>query len=188
MERKKKNAENERKAKKLREKEEQSAMDEMTIVESMNRTFVYESQMRLEGEEEAHSFNLFLPTLITKFMDFKPISADVFQERMRWRGGNTYKSAEISLDSTLIRSPHDFKKYFNNLIDLRANDEFDYTQSRRGAQLGGLFELDVPNAEYLLKINISADQQVVFQIACFESESAIATFLLQGLTFLFKKP
>jgi len=137
--------------------------------------------------QNADNFTLFLPTLITKFMEFKPITAAVFLERMKWRGGNTYKTEEIVVDSSLIRSPNDFKKYFNHLIDLRSADEHDYTQNRRSVRLGGLFELDVPNAEYLLQINMNADGQVVFQVASFESESRIATFLLQGLIFLFKQ-
>jgi len=56
LERKKKNADNERKAKLLRDKEEQSGIDEMTIIESMNRSVVYESQVRFEEEkEEVHN-------------------------------------------------------------------------------------------------------------------------------------
>ena len=51
MERKKKTAEREARTNKLREKEDQPIIDEMTLVESMNKTVVYESQL-LQGEEE----------------------------------------------------------------------------------------------------------------------------------------
>jgi nuclear GTP-binding protein len=55
LERKKKNVENERKAKLLRDKEDQSALDEMTIIEANNRSVVYESQYKVEEEKyDAH--------------------------------------------------------------------------------------------------------------------------------------
>lgn len=52
LERKRKNEDNERKAKLLRDKEEQAALDEMTLVESLNKAVVYESQLIAAIEEE----------------------------------------------------------------------------------------------------------------------------------------
>lgn len=52
LERKRKNQDNEKKAKLLREKEEQAALDEMTIVESLNKAVVYESQLQAAIAEE----------------------------------------------------------------------------------------------------------------------------------------
>lgn len=56
LERKKKNAaENERKAKLLKNKEEEPALDEMTIIEANNRSVVYESKYKIEeAKNEAH--------------------------------------------------------------------------------------------------------------------------------------
>lgn len=56
LERKKKNqAENERKAKLLKDKEDQAALDEMTVIEASNRSVIYESQYKAEEEKrEAH--------------------------------------------------------------------------------------------------------------------------------------
>lgn len=52
LERKRKNEDNERKAKLLRDKEDQAALDEMTLVESLNKAVVYESQLQAAAEEE----------------------------------------------------------------------------------------------------------------------------------------
>lgn len=52
LERKRKNQDNEKKAKLLRDKEDQAALDEMTIVESLNKAVVYESQLQAAAEEE----------------------------------------------------------------------------------------------------------------------------------------
>lgn len=59
LERKKKNAaENERKAKLLKDKEDQPLLDEMTIIEANDRSIVYESKFKLEeAKYEAHENN-----------------------------------------------------------------------------------------------------------------------------------
>lgn len=59
LERKRKNEDNERKAKLLREKEEQAALDEMTLVESLNKAVVYESQLQaaIVAEEKKENDN-----------------------------------------------------------------------------------------------------------------------------------
>ncbi len=57
LERRKKNESNERKAKLLREKEDQPIMDEMTLIESMNRSVVYESKVLEEEKEDGYNSN-----------------------------------------------------------------------------------------------------------------------------------
>lgn len=57
LERRKKNADNAAKAKTLKEKQEQPAIDEMTLIDSMNKTVVYESQQLKGIEEEKNSIH-----------------------------------------------------------------------------------------------------------------------------------
>ena len=55
LERKKKNVENERKAKLLKDKEDQAALDEMTVIEANNRSIIYENKYKVEEEKyDAH--------------------------------------------------------------------------------------------------------------------------------------
>lgn len=139
------------------------------------------------GDTQPETFSLFLPTLITKFMEFKYVNADVFRERWKMKSNNILRSEEITVNPGIMKTAYDFKKYFGYLIDLKPMDEYDFVQGKKSIKLGGLFELDVPNTEYLLKINVLPSHQVVFQIATFETESNTASFLLQALAFLFKK-
>jgi len=139
------------------------------------------------AETNIESFNLYLPTLITKFMEFKYVTPEVFREKWKIKSVNVLKTEEITVDANVVKTAYDFKKYFGYLIDLKPMDEYDFVQGTKSIKLGGVFELDVPNAEYLLKINVLPTHQVVFQIATFDADNHIGKFILQALAFLFKK-
>ena len=132
-------------------------------------------------------FDISLPSVITKFMEFKYVSTEEFRERWKLRNHMVLKSEEIEIDPYIIRSTYDFKKYFGYLVDLKPMDEYDFVQGKKGIKLGGLFELETTSVDYLLKINILPSHKVVFQVACSEDKWDVASFLIQTLTFLFQK-
>ena len=146
-------------------------------------------QLNCEGRfgGQYANFSLVLPTILTKFMEFKYVEAE--ELKLKWKSleNRVLKSETVTLDPSLARSVYDFKKYFGYLVDLKPNDEFDYVEGKKGLKLGGIFELDVPNAEYLLKIHALPDGRVVFQVATERQNTPLAAYLLQTLVFLFKK-
>ena len=141
----------------------------------------------VEGKS-TETFTLFLPSLLPKFMEFKYVNPEVFRERWKMKSKDIIRTEEINVDPSIVKTAYDFKKYFGYLVDLKPMDEYDFVQGKKSIKLGGLFELDIPNSEYLLKINVLPTHQVVFQITTYEAQSQIAAFLLQALAFLFKKP
>ena len=141
----------------------------------------------LEVENEKVAFSLYLPALITKFMEFKYVSAEEFREKWKSKTQAVLKTEEIDLDPVIVKSTYDFKKYFGYLVDLKPMDEYDFVQGKKSIKLGGIFELDVANVDYMIKINILPGHKVVFQVASNEDKTEVTTFLLQTLMFLFQK-
>jgi len=130
-------------------------------------------------------FYLTLPNVITKFMEFKYVSVEDFRTKWKLKSSSLFRTDEIQLDPTIIKTPYDFKKYFGYLIDLKPMDEYEYVQGRKSIKLAGVFELDYPNLEYFLKISILPNNNCVFQVAGGNRE--MSQFILQTLIFLFRK-
>ena len=133
------------------------------------------------------NFSMFLPTVMSKFMEFKYVDADEFRVRWKSYSVNTLKTESIQVDSSIVRNAYDFKKYFAYLVDLRPDDEYDFIQGKKSIKLGGIFELKESGSEYALQINLLPSQDVVFQIATSTKNSDTARFVLQNLVFLFKQ-
>jgi len=73
------------------------------------------------------------------------------------------------------------------LVDLKPMNEYEFVQGKKKIKLGGVFELDAPGIEYLLRINVLPNNRIVLQIAAPRSAREYAVFVLQSLLFLFKK-
>jgi len=144
-------------------------------------------EAELSIEEQPVKFSLYLPSVVTKFMEFKYISAEEFRERWKSNNYTVLKTEQIELDTVVVKSFYDFTKYFAYLVNLTPNDEYDFVQGKKGLELGGVFELDLTNVDYMLKINLLSVDKVVFQVACPEEKTEIAIFLLQTLKLLFHK-
>jgi len=144
--------------------------------------------LRLLLSVNGNPYEIYLPTLISKFAEFKLIETEAFLEKWKTQSQNVLKTEELVIDTSIVKTAYDFKKFFPYLADLNPMNEYEYLQGTKSIKLGGIFEIDGPHQEYLLKINILPTQKVVFQIAVSESESNLASFFLQSLAFLFKKP
>ena len=135
----------------------------------------------IKGKHE--KFSVYVPNLLTKFMQFKPTEAQDF--RKKWKSSSFYilKTEPIRLDENLIDTP-DFKKFFAGLIDLRPQDDHNLNE-KATLKLAGVFELDIPHVEYLMKINVLPSGQAVFQVAAPHKHCETAVYLLQTLAFIF---
>jgi len=136
----------------------------------------------------SETFEVPLPTIITKFAESKLTATDAFRQKWKTSSQNVIKTQELVIDTSIIKTAFDFKKFFPHLVDLNPMNEYEYLQGTKSIKLGGIFESNAPGQEYLLKINILPTQKVVFQIAVPETDTSLATFFLQSLAFLFKKP
>ncbi len=83
--------------------------------------------------------NLYLPTLITKFMEFKTVNTEIFREKWKLKSANVLKTEEITVDTRVVKTAYDFKKYFGNLIDLKPKDEYEFVHDKKSIKLGGVF-------------------------------------------------
>ena len=133
------------------------------------------------------NFEMYLPTTMNKFMEFKYVEADELNSKWKTFSSNTLKSEEIYIDPTIIRNAHDFKKYFAYLVDIEPEDEFDFIRGNKSIKLGGVFDLKEPGSEYVLRIHYLPSQATVFQIATSPENVEYAKFIIQNLVFLFQK-
>jgi len=156
---------------------------------SLPQIIPFESPKLLGNYEFNHrqyNFGFHFPSLITKFMEFKFVDLGTFERQWQKNTDNILKTDLILLDSNIVSAGHDFKKYFNYLVDLKIMDEYDYIQGRKSLDLGGLFELDVVDVEYLLKISVFPSRKATFQIVADKKDFEVAKFILETLVFLFK--
>ena len=146
-------------------------------------------QLTCEGEFDGRHDKFFfhLPTVITKFMEFKYV--EPFEFRLQWSKWQkkVIRTEPIALDTSLVSIATDFKKYFGHLIDFNALNEAEPAEGSKEARFGGLFELDRPGVQYLLHITVLPDKTAVFQIASQRKNHDIVRYLLQTLIFIFKQ-
>jgi len=139
-----------------------------------------------EFNHQHFNFNFQLPSLITKFMEFKYVDIGTFERQWQKNTDHILKTELFLLDPNIVNAGHDFKKYFNYLLDLKIMDEYDYIQGRKSLDLGGVFELDIVDVEYLLKISVFPSRKATFQIIADKKDFEVAKFILETLVFLFK--
>jgi len=84
------------------------------------------------------------------------------------------------LNGEIFNDAENFKEYFANLLPLT------HKGVKNKVKFAGMFDLDVQNYEYLLKIVYLPDEnKATFKIAYFEDNEEKAKFLLKSLEFLF---
>ena len=136
-----------------------------------------------EGSNQKYA--LIIPATINKLMEFKYVNNQEFRAKWSLRKKFVYRSEEIEFDPEIIGNTYDFKKYFNYIIDLQPKNEYDYVQGKKSIKFAGVFELDIPDFEFLLKIVAFPNNKVAFQIAYFEQMEEVTKFLIKTLAFLF---
>ena len=73
------------------------------------------------------------------------------------------KSENFNINSSVIKNLGDFIKYFPKCNELGAtieeftNQDISQTEHLKFYELGGIFELDVPSIEYMIKVTVRPD-------------------------------
>jgi len=129
------------------------------------------------------NLKLYLPCVITKFMEFKYIDALTFENKWQQCGDNVWRTGLVNCDLNLVKLPHDFRNYFPYLIELKTSNGYG---EKIHTDLGGAFELDIFDVQYLIKISVFPSQKAVFQIAARSRDYEAVKLTLDTLVFLFE--
>ena len=87
----------------------------------------------------------------------------------------------------LVKGPSNMKKYFQYLIELRPDKEYDFLAKKGTLTLGGLFYVETKEKELLIKMGFMPNGTIGFKVAAKRGDYRIAEFLVKTLIFLFRK-
>jgi len=132
------------------------------------------------------SINLLLPTIITKFLNFKSVQDTDFRAKWKKNNQNIWKSEDFILNPNIINNPFDFKRYFANLVDIKSKNEYDMIHGKKSIKYGGIFDLEINGPEFLIKFVGLPHNQARFQISGDQQNRHIIQFILHSLVFQFK--
>jgi len=148
-----------------------------TVTISLGDTKTWE--VTCQGHIYNTEFSFAIPLTILKFIDYKPTNSEEFRHKWKLRDIFVMRTVEFDPDESLIQSIEDFKKYFPSAVELHANKS-------KKTKYGIIFDLDNPNGDYLLRVNILPNSKVVFQIASYDNIQDRVATVLQTLVSLFK--
>jgi len=135
------------------------------------------SYKNLKGRKEV---DIFLPILITQFLEYKPTTLDSFSTLWNQADNIIVEGDEIDLDSMIIKSHTDFPKYLENLIILNP-----LQNKREDAVFGAVLRTKWQVSSYFLKINITPSKKVRFTISTHVENETFVDVILETLQFLF---
>eukprot|EP00825_Cyclidium_porcatum_P029314 TRINITY_DN3132_c0_g2_i1.p1 TRINITY_DN3132_c0_g2~~TRINITY_DN3132_c0_g2_i1.p1 ORF type:complete len:400 (+),score=64.43 TRINITY_DN3132_c0_g2_i1:521-1720(+) len=139
---------------------------------------------------------VFLPNLLTKFMNFKKCNAISFKNQWKYKSENIIRTENFSINPKIIRNPKYFQRYFDKCVELNSLQDFlkQQVQMNQGQnqqpvkfknyKLGGMFELSTLKIEFMIKFIICPNFTAVIQIIPFSSYITTAEMLLQHLQFI----
>lgn len=113
----------------------------------------------------------------------------MFRQKWHYKKKQIIKSEIVELNPKIVRSPMVFKRYFPQLIELTDLGEFlnqGQDQSEyQDMKLGGVFTLQSPQIEFMLKIIIRPNLTGVFKVIPFQKYQSQGEQVLQNLVFIF---
>lgn len=137
------------------------------------------------------NFSFSVPTTINKFIENRPSTIKEFRLKWRERQSNMIRTEAIALNPKMAKVHTDFKKYFENLIDLKPHKEYDHMNGAGNYNMGAVLYFSHTNEEYLLKIIVQPDKRAVFKLTCDDDSEGVNAnveeYLIQTLIFLFKQ-
>ncbi|KRX00517.1 Coatomer/clathrin adaptor appendage, Ig-like subdomain [Pseudocohnilembus persalinus] len=151
-----------------------------------------EFQALIQNTKEAQQ-KFFIPMLLTKFMIFKETDPFVFKSKWNMKKDQAIKTEFFTVNTRIVRQPNDFIKFFQKSIEFTSVQEFlSQKQQVNGEELkyyevGGIFELNTPDIEFLLKITVRPNLTAIIQIIPFSSYIRIAEHVLHHLQYVFSK-
>ncbi len=98
-------------------------------------------------------------------MQYKDCDLCVFRNKWRIKKDQILKSEIFAINPKVIRRPTYFLRYFPKCLELSSLDQF-VGQDLNGHtfkyyKLGGIFELNTPNIEYMIKIIVRPDLSAI---------------------------
>lgn len=130
---------------------------------------------------------LVLPCTLNKFLLEK--STDLQEFNAKWKEFREFSlcyTDQFQANPYLVKGPSNMKIYFQYLIHLNPENEYDFLARKGKLVLGGCFGVD-KEQEVLLKIVFYGSGTVGLKAAAKAKEFKICEFLLKTLIFLLKK-
>jgi len=126
--------------------------------------------------------DIFLPILITQFLEGKPTTIKSFNASFDRDDNIVVEGDEITLDSSIIKGPLDFSKYFENLITLSSSQN-QYQNTVFGTTLRMKWQV----ASCFLKIIVTPSNKVQFMLSTHPENESFIDLILESLKFLFER-
>jgi len=131
------------------------------------------------GTANGYNYSFAVPLTPIKFMECKQTTAEEFNHKWKLRDIFVLRTIEFDADESLIKSIDDFKKYFPTAVEV----SHDHSKKHK---FGVVFDLDNPNGDYLLRVNILPNSKICFQLASYDNVQDRVATVLQTLVALFK--
>ena len=131
---------------------------------------------------------LVIPCAITKFL-FEAMS-DANEFKAKWgllKKESVCYSEDFIPSPFLVKGPSNMKKYFQYLIDLKPEKEYDFIAKKGNWTIGGMFYVESKEQDLLVKIQFKPTGTINFKVASKRADFKITEFLVKTLIFLFRK-
>ncbi len=137
------------------------------------------SYKNLKGRKD---MDIFLPILITQFLEYKPTTLDSFCTLFNQADNIIVEGDEMDLDTAIIKSNIDFSKYLEDLINLNP-----LQNQGEDTVFGAVFRTKWQISSYFLKINITPLKKVRFTVSTHVENETFVDVILETLQFLFAR-
>ena len=129
-----------------------------------------------------------IPGTINKFLLEQATNIKEFKQKWSILSKKTYcYCPEFELNSFIMKGPSNMKKYFQYLIHLNPEEEYDFMSKKGKYKLGGYFLIESKEMEILLKLVFCGNGKFYIKAAGNGNVFKICEFLLKTLMFLLKK-
>ncbi|KAL4485815.1 hypothetical protein ABPG72_012355 [Tetrahymena utriculariae] len=141
-------------------------------------------------ESQTIETSVFLPNLLTKYIQFKDLDSQTFHSRWRDLRSNILRTDIFSVSKQIIKTPAYFRRFFTKVLEITSLEHFVLQQNSnqydiKYYKLGALIELADSESEFLIKFNVRPDNTLCIQIISLnEAYQSTASTLLQHLRFL----
>ncbi|KAL4466050.1 hypothetical protein ABPG74_004287 [Tetrahymena malaccensis] len=141
-------------------------------------------------ESQTIETSVFLPNLLTKYIQFKDLDSQAFHSKWRDLRSNILRTDIFSVSKQIIKTPAYFRRFFTKVLEITSLEHFVLQQNSnqydiKYYKLGALIELADSESEFLIKFNVRPDNTLCIQIISLnEAYQSTAATLLQHLRFL----
>ncbi|EAR87521.2 hypothetical protein TTHERM_00069280 (macronuclear) [Tetrahymena thermophila SB210] len=141
-------------------------------------------------ESQTIETSVFLPNLLTKYIQFKDLDSQAFHSKWRDLRSHILRTDIFPVSKQIIKTPAYFRRFFTKVLEITSLENFVLQQNSnqydiKYYKLGALIELADSESEFLIKFNVRPDNTLCIQIISLnEAYQSTAATLLQHLRFL----